>query len=83
MLLVDGGDAMYLCHWMRQSGLVDLLPSRDRDQGDRRHGRSRLPRGTGGTFPPSRCGQPRVSDAPAHPAIQATHEVRITAANAP
>jgi dipeptidase E len=27
VLLVDGGDAMYLCHWMRQSGLADLLPS--------------------------------------------------------
>ncbi|MEO3876263.1 Type 1 glutamine amidotransferase-like domain-containing protein [Nonomuraea sp. B12E4] len=27
VLLVDGGDATYLCHWMRQSGLVDLLPS--------------------------------------------------------
>jgi dipeptidase E len=26
-LLVDGGDATYLCHWMRQSGLYDLLPS--------------------------------------------------------
>jgi len=26
-LLVGGGDAMYLCHWMRQSGLADLLPS--------------------------------------------------------
>lgn len=26
-LLVDGGDAAYLCHWMRESGLVDLLPS--------------------------------------------------------
>ncbi|MFL6141836.1 MAG: Type 1 glutamine amidotransferase-like domain-containing protein [Labedaea sp.] len=26
-LLVDGGDATYLCHWMRESGLVDLLPS--------------------------------------------------------
>ncbi|RYP84146.1 peptidase E [Nocardioides guangzhouensis] len=26
-LLVSGGDALYLCHWMRQSGLVDLLPS--------------------------------------------------------
>jgi dipeptidase E len=24
-LLVDGGDATYLCHWMRQSGLADLL----------------------------------------------------------
>ena len=27
VLLVDGGDATYLCHWMRESGLVDLLPS--------------------------------------------------------
>ncbi len=27
VLLVNGGDAMYLCHWMRQSGLDDLLPS--------------------------------------------------------
>ncbi|GGX85229.1 Type 1 glutamine amidotransferase-like domain-containing protein [Streptomyces fructofermentans] len=27
VLLVGGGDALYLCHWMRQSGLVDLLPS--------------------------------------------------------
>ncbi len=27
VLLVDGGDAAYLCHWMRQSGLADLLPS--------------------------------------------------------
>ncbi len=26
-LLVSGGDATYLCHWMRQSGLADLLPS--------------------------------------------------------
>jgi dipeptidase E len=26
VLLVDGGDATYLCHWMRESGLVDLLP---------------------------------------------------------
>jgi len=26
-LLADGGDALYLCHWMRQSGLADLLPS--------------------------------------------------------
>ena len=25
--LVDGGDATYLCHWMRESGLADLLPS--------------------------------------------------------
>jgi len=27
VLLVNGGDAMYLRHWMQQSGLVDLLPS--------------------------------------------------------
>jgi dipeptidase E len=27
VLLVAGGDALYLCHWMRQSGLARLLPS--------------------------------------------------------
>jgi dipeptidase E len=27
VLLADGGDATYLYHWMRQSGLADLLPS--------------------------------------------------------
>ena len=27
VLLVDGGDATYLYHWMRESGLADLLPS--------------------------------------------------------
>src|SRR5215203_7300800 len=27
VLLVAGGDALYLCHWMRRSGLADLLPS--------------------------------------------------------
>jgi dipeptidase E len=27
VLLVAGGDALYLCHWMRGSGLADLLPS--------------------------------------------------------
>lgn len=26
VLLVDGGDATYLAHWMRESGLADLLP---------------------------------------------------------
>jgi dipeptidase E len=26
-LLVCGGDASYLSHWMRQSGLADMLPS--------------------------------------------------------
>ncbi|MBT1712023.1 Type 1 glutamine amidotransferase-like domain-containing protein [Fulvivirgaceae bacterium PWU5] len=26
-LLVGGGDCQYLCHWMQQSGLTDLLPS--------------------------------------------------------
>ncbi len=25
VLFADGGDAAYLCHWMRQSGLADLL----------------------------------------------------------
>src|SRR6186997_728178 len=24
---VNGGDALYLAHWMRQSGLADMLPS--------------------------------------------------------
>jgi dipeptidase E len=27
VLLVSGGDALYLCHWMRESGLADLLLS--------------------------------------------------------
>jgi dipeptidase E len=30
VLLVNGGDAVYLAHWMRQSGLADLLPSLDK-----------------------------------------------------
>lgn len=29
-LLVEGGDALYLCHWMRQSGLAAVLPSLER-----------------------------------------------------
>ena len=28
-LLVSGGDAPYLAHWMRQSGLAEMLPSLD------------------------------------------------------
>ena len=27
VLLVNGGDALYLSHWMRECGLADLLPS--------------------------------------------------------
>jgi dipeptidase E len=27
VLLVNGGDPLYLAHWMRQSGLAELLPS--------------------------------------------------------
>ncbi len=27
VLLVAGGDALYLCHWLRESGLTDLFPS--------------------------------------------------------
>ena len=27
VLLVNGGDPLYLSYWMRQSGLADLLPS--------------------------------------------------------
>ena len=30
VLLVEGGDAAYLCHWIRTSGLLDLFPSLDR-----------------------------------------------------
>jgi dipeptidase E len=29
VLLVDGGEAVYLAHWMRESGLVDLIPELD------------------------------------------------------
>src|SRR5690606_39013556 len=29
-LLVDGGDAMYLAHWIRRSGLAVLLPRLER-----------------------------------------------------
>jgi dipeptidase E len=29
VLLVNGGDPIYLAYWMRQSGLADLLPSLD------------------------------------------------------
>ena len=28
-LLVNGGDALYLAHWIRESGLLDLLPQLD------------------------------------------------------
>lgn len=27
VLLVAGGDVLYLCHWMRESGLASMLPS--------------------------------------------------------
>ena len=27
VLLVEGGDAAYLCHWVRESGLAGLMPS--------------------------------------------------------
>jgi dipeptidase E len=27
VLLVNGGDPLYLCYWIRESGLADLLPS--------------------------------------------------------
>lgn len=30
-LLVAGGDVLYLCYWMRQAGLADLLPSLPRE----------------------------------------------------
>ncbi|HLV98264.1 MAG TPA: Type 1 glutamine amidotransferase-like domain-containing protein [Ktedonobacterales bacterium] len=30
-LLVEGGDPLYLCYWMQQSGLADLLPELGRE----------------------------------------------------
>ena len=36
-LLVWGGSPLYLCYWMRQSGLADLLPSLPARHGLRRH----------------------------------------------
>lgn len=30
VFLAAGGDALYLCHWMRESGFADLMPSLDR-----------------------------------------------------
>ncbi len=27
VLLVNGGDALYLCHWLKESGLAELMPS--------------------------------------------------------
>ena len=29
VLLAGGGDVLYLCHWMRESGLTDLIPSQE------------------------------------------------------
>lgn len=31
VLLVNGGDPLYLCYWMRQSGFADLVPSLPRE----------------------------------------------------
>ncbi|HEX6478001.1 MAG TPA: Type 1 glutamine amidotransferase-like domain-containing protein, partial [Ktedonobacteraceae bacterium] len=31
VLLVNGGDPLYLCYWMQQSGLADLLPKLPRE----------------------------------------------------
>jgi dipeptidase E len=31
VLLVNGGDPLYLCHWMQQSGFADLLPTLRRE----------------------------------------------------
>ena len=57
VLLVSGGDALYLCHWMRESGLVDLLPSLTRD------GLGRAERREHGADPPDRGGLRRVEAA--------------------
>ena len=48
VLLVEGGDATYLCHWLRQSGLADLLPSLPE------HGLGRGERRQHGDDPPDR-----------------------------
>ena len=37
VLLVDGGDATYLCHWMRESGLADVGKRSPRRRCRRRH----------------------------------------------
>ena len=50
VLLVNGGDPMYLCHWMRESGLADLLPSLQR------HGLRGAERREHGDDPPHRGG---------------------------
>ena len=52
VLLVAGGDVLYLCHWMRQSGLADLLPTLTKRCGwteRREHGDD--PRGRRGLHP--------------------------------
>jgi dipeptidase E len=43
-LLAAGGDVLYLCHWMRESGLADLLPSLVTS--------TSFPKGTGSNFEP-------------------------------
>ena len=49
----DGGDPLYLCYWMRQSGLADLLPSLRRDGlcGSERREHGDDPRHRGGLRP--------------------------------
>ena len=53
VLLVAGGDVLYLCHWMRQSGLADLLPVAGRHGvgGTERRQHGDDPRGRGGLHP--------------------------------
>ena len=49
VLLVNGGDPLYLCYWMRQSGLADLLPSlRDGLRGTERREHGDGPQHRGG-----------------------------------
>ena len=57
VLLVNGGDPLYLCHWMRQSGLADLLPSLRED------GLGGIERREHGDDPPDRGGLRRVEAA--------------------
>lgn len=57
VLLVNGGDALYLCHWMRQSGLADLPAVAARD------GLGGAERREHGDDPPCRGGLRRVEAA--------------------
>ena len=56
VLLVNGGDPVYLCYWMQQSGLAELLPSLA-------DGLRRIERREHGDDPPHRGGLRRLEAA--------------------